>query len=75
MNVYQNTLNGFLYSLKWVQERAGDPAVVYAIAQGHPGAPIREASRMDFVTLSPDALRRPAIPPVDPASSSSGVEK
>lgn len=75
MNVYQNTLNGFLYNLKWVQERAGDPAVTYAIAQGHPGMVIRNANRMDFVTLSPDALRRPAIPPVDPASSSSGVEK
>lgn len=75
MNVYQNTFNGFLYNLKWVQERAGDPAVMYAIAQGHPGMMIRNADRMDFVTLSPEALRKPVVPPVDPASSSSGVEK
>lgn len=75
MNIYQNTLNGLMYSFRWVQERVGDPAVVFAIAQGHPGVTIRNANRMDFVTLSPEALRRPAVPPVDPASSSSGVEK
>lgn len=75
MNVYQNTLNGFIYNLKWVQERSGDPAVMYAVSQGYPGTTIKNADRMDFVTLSPEALRRPSVPPVDPVSKSAGLEK
>lgn len=75
MKVYQSTQDGFLYSLKWVQERISDPAIVYALAHEHLGKTIRSADKMDFVTLSPEALRRPAIPPVDPATGSSGVEK
>lgn len=75
MRVHQNVQDGYLYSLKWVQERVGDPVVIYALAQAHMGKTIRHADRMDFVTLSPEALRRLAISPVDPATGASGVDE
>ena len=75
MVIYQSVTDGLLYSFKWVQERAFDPAVTYALAYNHTGNTIREPNRMDFVTLSPEALRRPAVPPVEPVSDASGIEK
>lgn len=75
MVIYQSVADGLLYSFKWVQERIADPVVTYAVAQGSAIRTIRNPDRMDFVTLSPEALRRPSVPPVDPASSASGLEK
>ena len=75
MVIYRNVTDGLLYSFRWVQERIADPATSYAIAYGHLGKTIRSPDRMDFVTLSPEALRRPIIPPVDPATAPPTVEE
>jgi len=75
MRVHQNVQDGYLYTLKWVQERVGDPVVIYALGQGHMGKTIRHADRMDFVTLSPEALRRPAISPVAGSTGASGMDE
>lgn len=75
MVLYQSVTDGLLYSFRWVQEQVTNPTVVYAVANGHAGKSIRNPDRMDFVTLSPEALRRPAVPPVDPVSDTSAVEK
>lgn len=71
MVIYQNIADGLLYGFKWIQERVTDPAVTYAIAQNNSGKIIRNPDRMDFVTLSPEALKQTsvsAVPPVMPVS-------
>lgn len=75
MGVYQRVTDGLLYSLKWVQERLTDPPVLNAVAQDVVGKTLRNADRMDFVTLSPEARRRTAVRPLEGASGSGGVDK
>lgn len=75
MVIYQRVADGLLYNFKWIQERLSAPPVIYAHAQDHLGKSIRNANRMDFVTLSPESFRRPSISPVTSASSVEGAKK
>lgn len=71
-----NVQDGQLYLLRWTQRALTSPAQLEAIAYSQPSVRvIQDANRMDFVTLSPEALRRPPIPPVDPASPPMEVDE
>lgn len=74
--VYMNMQDGQLYLLRWAQRVLTSPAQLEAIAYNQPSLRvIQDVNRIDFVTLSPEALRRPPVPPVDPASSPMGVDE
>lgn len=75
MEIYRNISDGLLYGFKWIQERITDPAVLYAVSSEQQGRDIRNPDRMDFVTLSPTARFRAAVPPIDPAAGAGGVER
>ena len=71
-----NMQDGQFYLLRWAQRVLTSPAQLEAIAYNQPRLHvIQDVNRIDFVSLSPEALRRPPIPPVDPASPPVGVDE
>ena len=67
MSNVQNVANGQLYALYWATY-ANRPELV-AIPQNNVNKVIRNADRMDYVTLSPDAIkaiRAPSNTRMDP---------